>query len=72
MEVTSKKDLKDKMEYIPINLENESDEFKAKLEFFKTAFIFERDQMHVFMKTLAEHLASMNEETESEDEAAKK
>lgn len=69
--VTSTNDLKAKMEYIPVNLENESDEFRAKLEFFKTPFLFERDQMHVFMKTMNERLSIINEggdESESEDQ----
>lgn len=55
------KDLKEKVEYNPINLENEAEEFKQKLDFFRSPFTFERSQMHVFLKTLMERLAEINE-----------
>jgi hypothetical protein len=68
---TSKKDLVEKIEYIPVNLENESEQFKESLEFFRTAFIFERSQMHVFMRSLTERLSSLVEnDSEEEDEAS--
>ena len=68
---TSKKDLVEKIEYIPVNLENESEQFKDSLEFFKTAFIFERSQMHVFMRSLTERLSSLAEsDSEEEGEAS--
>ncbi|KAI0819074.1 hypothetical protein BC629DRAFT_1730934 [Irpex lacteus] len=63
---TSKKDLIETVEYIP-NLQNESEEFKAGLDFFKDSFVFERDQLHVFMRTLGERLADLaGEESDGE------
>ncbi|KAI0341656.1 hypothetical protein BDW22DRAFT_1358489 [Trametopsis cervina] len=65
---TSRKDLVEKMEYIPLNLENESEEFKKRIDFLTTAFIFERDQMHVFMTTLSDRMARTNDDSEEEDQ----
>ena len=57
-----------KMEYTPVNLELETDEFREKLEFFRTAFIFERDQMHVFIKTLTDRLAAIRGSADESDD----
>ena len=64
---SSKKDLVEKVEYIPINLENEPDEFKTALDFFKGPFIFERDQLHVFMRTLAARIADYAGDSSDEE-----
>ncbi|KAI0086134.1 hypothetical protein BDY19DRAFT_996045 [Irpex rosettiformis] len=64
---TSKKDLVEKVEYIP-NLENESEEFKSALDFFKGPFIFERDQLHVFMRTLAARVSEFAGDSSDEEE----
>ena len=51
-----------------MNLENESDLFRERLDFFADSFIFARDQMSVFFKTLSERLAATQLENETEDE----
>ncbi|GJE96444.1 hypothetical protein PsYK624_126410 [Phanerochaete sordida] len=55
---TSRDELEAKCQYWPLNLERESREFRQRLDFFKESFIFSRDQMSVFVKTLGERLAA--------------
>ncbi|KAI0700007.1 hypothetical protein BC835DRAFT_491929 [Cytidiella melzeri] len=64
----TKKDLTEKMEYIPADLENESEDFVEHLEFFKTAFIFERNQLHVFMTSLSDRLSELVDSDSGEED----
>ncbi|KDQ60896.1 hypothetical protein JAAARDRAFT_204689, partial [Jaapia argillacea MUCL 33604] len=45
-----------KVKYTPHNLEHESPEFRDSLGFLSGVFTFERDQLHVFLKTVADRL----------------
>lgn len=55
---SSRDELEAKCQYWPLSLELESPEFRERLDFFRESFIFSRDQMNVFMKTLGERLAA--------------
>lgn len=63
----SREELEAKCQYWPLNLELESAEFRERLDFFRESFIFSRDQMSVFIKTLGERLAA-TQPSEDEDE----
>ena len=65
---SSRDELEAKCQYWPLNLENETAEFRERLDFFRESFIFSRDQMSVFMKTLGERLAATQGEEEEEAE----
>ncbi|KZT09736.1 uncharacterized protein LAESUDRAFT_735379 [Laetiporus sulphureus 93-53] len=54
--VKSKDDLVMRMKYQPYNLENEPEEFVKALKFLGHAFIFARDQLPIFLKSLTENV----------------
>ena len=51
-----------------MNLDKETEQFRERLDFFAESFIFSRDQMSVFFKTLGERLAATLAENETEEE----
>ncbi|PCH37755.1 hypothetical protein WOLCODRAFT_114105 [Wolfiporia cocos MD-104 SS10] len=68
--VSSKDDLLHKVQYNPRDLQNEPPEFVEALDFFREPFVFSRDQLPVFLKTLTEKLNGIadNEEDEQKEE----
>lgn len=57
-----------KVRYQPLNLQMEPEDFINKLDFFKDAFIFSRDQLPVFLKTLSDRLGDIaRSETEQNE-----
>ena len=54
--VKSRDDLVMRMKYQPYNLENEPEEFVKALKFLGHAFIFARDQLPIFLKSLTENV----------------
>ncbi|KAI0929030.1 hypothetical protein AcV5_006410 [Taiwanofungus camphoratus] len=66
--ITSKDQLVQKVRYQPLNLQMEPEDFINKLDFFKDAFIFSRDQLPVFLKTLSDRLGDIaRSETEQNE-----
>ena len=53
--------LVEKVKYIPKNLEVEKPELVERLQFFRDPFMFSRDQMTVFLKTLTDTIAAIFE-----------
>ncbi|PIL24471.1 hypothetical protein GSI_14225 [Ganoderma sinense ZZ0214-1] len=53
--------LVEKVKYIPKNLELEKPELVERLQFFRDPFMFSRDQMTVFLKTLTDTIAAIFE-----------
>lgn len=71
--INSKDELEAKIRFIPQNLEKEPEDFITTLGFFKDPFMFARNQLAVFWKTLSERLgdppeAGQDDEDEDEDE----
>lgn len=66
--VNSKDELQAKVQYWPLNLDMEKEEFRDRLEFFSESFVFSREQMHVFLRTLGERLSGTQEEDEDMDQ----
>lgn len=64
----SKQELQAKCHYWPLNLEKETPKFKERLDFFNESFLFARDQMCIFIKTLGERLGATQSEGDTEDE----
>ena len=58
-----------KVKYQPKDLEKEAPETVERLQFFREPFIFARDQMPVFVKTLTETVTNIFEDGAEEDEA---
>lgn len=48
------KQLVAKMQYSPLDLDKESSEYIEQLDFFKEPFVFQYDQLHVFLKSLVD------------------
>lgn len=65
---SSRDELQAKCQYWPLNLDKETELFRERLDFFSDSFIFARDQMSVFFKTLGERLSVTQPENETEDE----
>lgn len=63
---SSRDQLEAKCQFWPMNLEMETPEFREKLDFFADSFVFSREQMGIFIKTLTEKLVATT--TESEDD----
>ena len=66
-EALPKEKLVEKVKYIPKNLEMERPDYVERLQFFKEPFMFARDQMTVFLKTLTDTVAGIFESDESGD-----
>lgn len=49
-------------------MDKETELFRERLDFFADSFIFARDQMGVFFKTLGDRLSGAYLENETEDE----
>lgn len=64
----SKDELQAKCHYWPLNLDKETPQFKERLDFFSDSFLFSRDQLYTFMRTLSERLAGTQSDDETEDE----
>ncbi|KAI1791670.1 hypothetical protein LXA43DRAFT_1074118 [Ganoderma leucocontextum] len=60
-EALPKERLIEKVKYIPKNLEMEKPELVERLQFFRDPFMFSRDQMTVFLKTLTDTIAAIFE-----------
>ena len=54
----SKEDLTEMVEYVPLNLDSESDEFNSALGPLNGQMIFERKKLRVFMHALATRIAN--------------
>ncbi|KAI0351479.1 hypothetical protein OH77DRAFT_1410960 [Trametes cingulata] len=65
----TKKDLENKMKYEPKGLDKESPELVERLGFFKDPFMFKREQVSVFLKTLTDAVTAIFE-PEAEGEGA--
>ena len=59
-----------KLKYQPKDLEKERPEIVERLQFFKDPFIFARDQLTVFVKTLADTVVNVFEGDEGEGDAS--
>ncbi|THG99834.1 hypothetical protein EW026_g2600 [Hermanssonia centrifuga] len=57
--VISRDELESKMQYSPLHLDKESEDFKRGLDFFRDPFLFSTDQVHIFLKTLQERLSAI-------------
>ena len=66
-EVTTRKDLIEKMEFTPVDLDKEPPEFVTGLDFFGTPFMFDRNQMHVFLKTMSDRLSVASGRADADD-----
>ncbi|KIM48770.1 hypothetical protein M413DRAFT_85733 [Hebeloma cylindrosporum] len=64
--VVSPSQLVDSVHYMPLNLENESEEFIESLGFLKTAFTFERHQLSLFARTLHDFMSGEGGDTQAE------
>lgn len=51
-EPKSKDDLADSLQYTPLDLDKEKEDFVKSLGFLSNAFTFERDQLTLFLRTL--------------------
>jgi len=51
-EPKSKNDLQESLQYTPLDLEKETEEFVKSLEFLNNPFSFEREQLALFLRTL--------------------
>ena len=60
--VKSKDDLQNMVQYTPLELERETQEYVQKLDFLADTFTFAYDQMDFFLKTLNDHFSSLSEE----------
>lgn len=60
-------ELTHKVEYQPKDLDKERPDLVQELEFFCDPFSFAYDQLHVFVKSLAEKFESLREEEEEEE-----
>jgi hypothetical protein len=58
----TKDDLQHMVQYTPLELEKESQEYIQKLDFLADTFTFGYDQMEFFIKTLNDHFSSFSEE----------
>ncbi|OCH85692.1 hypothetical protein OBBRIDRAFT_797914 [Obba rivulosa] len=65
--ISERSELVQKMQYTPMNLERESEDFVNRLDFLKDSFTFAAEQTDVFLKTLKKILSA--EEAEQEDDA---
>jgi hypothetical protein len=59
------------IQYTPQHLDHESAEFTQQLDFLSTSFIFERDQLPMFLSTLQKNTASTGTETEDDENDGK-
>ncbi|EJF66295.1 hypothetical protein BD309DRAFT_954065 [Dichomitus squalens] len=67
-EALPKDKLVEKVKYIPRNLELERPDYVERLQFFKEPFMFARDQMTVFLKTLTDTVSGIFESEDGGDE----
>ncbi|EKM55052.1 uncharacterized protein PHACADRAFT_208581 [Phanerochaete carnosa HHB-10118-sp] len=63
----SRDELEAKCQYWPLNLELESAQFRERLDFFRESFVFSRDQMSVFIRTLGARLAATQSNEDEEE-----
>ena len=56
-----------KVRYTPKDLDQESTDIVGRLGFFKDAFMFSRDQMTVFLKTLTDTVSNIFEGDDNSD-----
>lgn len=61
-----KAQLQQKVQFQPVDLDKESDEFVAQLDFFRGPFVFVYEQLFVFLKTIAEKLNPEDNESEGD------
>lgn len=66
------KQLLQKMQFEPLDLEKERSAYVERLGFFKEPFVFQYDQLHVFIKSLSERFPAAEDpgsdgESEHED-----
>lgn len=54
--------------YTPLELQNESKEFRESLEFLGDNFTFERDQLSLFVRTLHEYISGEGKDAQNEDD----
>ncbi|TCD66186.1 hypothetical protein EIP91_001680 [Steccherinum ochraceum] len=64
------KQLVAKMQYEPLDLDKERPEYVERLDFFRDPFVFQYDQLHVFLKSLVDRVPQTEGNSEEDDEAA--
>ncbi|PPQ64107.1 hypothetical protein CVT24_008924 [Panaeolus cyanescens] len=63
-----KEDLVESVQYIPLALDRETDEFVKSLDFLNAPFTFERDQLSLFIRTLHDTLSGENNKAAQDDD----
>lgn len=56
------------MQYQPLDLEKERAEYVERLSFFQDAFVFQYDQLHVFLKSLSDRFPANGEESSQDSD----
>jgi len=64
--VTSKDQLVERVQYVPLELDKESSDFIDRLDFLGDIFTFQRAQLPIFLDTLQKNMNNASKEGESE------